>query len=239
MAYINKVKSSSTDERPGYLNEEIIAGNGIEIVENINGENHTLNITNTLDTASEILTSQTGVSVQDSLNSISGSIPTNLSDLTDVIYQTGDPANNDLLTYDTSLGKWTPKTPAPSGGGTSGISFFMPGNIYTGENIMSIRVPKAFTISKVQISVLTAPTGSALTVDVNYVAYSSDGTAPSPTTIFTTQASRPSISAGNYSDDSGTPDVTSVAAGGFLSFSVDAVGSTVTGANLMITIVAV
>jgi hypothetical protein len=124
----------------------------------------------------------------------------------------------------------------PASGGPSGVSFYMQGVIYTGENIMYVRVPKAFTISKVQIAVTTAPTDASLTVDVNY--HATDPT--SLTTIFTTGpgTERPSIASTATTDDSGAPDVTSIAAGGFLSFSVDAVGSTVAGANLMVTIVA-
>jgi hypothetical protein len=102
---------------------------------------------------------------------------------------------------------------------------------------MYARLPVAMTLSDVRISVITAPTGAALTVDVNYVAYVNDTTQPSPTTVFTTQANRPSIAATEFSDTSGTPNVTSLAQGGFVSFSIDQVGSTVAGANLMITLV--
>ena len=89
-----------------------------------------------------------------------------------------------------------------------------------------------------QIAVVTAPTGANLIVDVNYVAGGSwDGT--NATTIFTTGpgTNRPEIAASAFIDDSGTPDVTSLAAGGIISISIDQIGSTIAGADLMVTLV--
>jgi hypothetical protein len=150
-------------------------------------------------------------------------------------------ANDYVLTAasgETGGVKWAA---AAAGGGIQGITFFIPGSAYVAEHIQIVRVPKAFTISNVLISVLTtAPTGAALTVDVNYVAYVAVGTQPAPTTIFTTGpgTNRPSIMATEFSDTSGAPDVTAVAAGGFISVSIDVIGSTLPGTDLMVTVVA-
>ena len=125
---------------------------------------------------------------------------------------------------------------AAAGGGVQGLSFFMAGNVYVAENVMYVRSPKAFTISKVQVALSVAGnTSGAVTVDVNY--HATDPTAL--VTIFTDQGKRPSMAFTATTDDSDAPDITSVAAGGFLSFSVDAIcGGTIPGTNLMVTIVA-
>jgi hypothetical protein len=115
-----------------------------------------------------------------------------------------------------------------------GMEFFIAGNAYVAENIVWKVIPVAFSsISKVVITVVTAPTGANLIVDVNYHA----SAAASATTIFTTQGNRPEIAAAAYTDDSGTPDVTSLAAGGVIGISIDQIGSTVAGADLMVTLV--
>ena len=82
------------------------------------------------------------------------------------------------------------------------------------------------TISLVRATVGTAPTGSSLIVDVNKTG----------TTIFTTQGNRPTIAAGTDTD-TGVPDVTTWEDGTYLTADVDAVGSTIAGADLVITVV--
>jgi hypothetical protein len=81
-------------------------------------------------------------------------------------------------------------------------------------------------INSVTIRVSTAPTGSALTVDVN----------KNGTTIFTTQGNRPSISAGSKTNTSAAPNVNTLAAGDYLTVDVDAIGSTVPGSDLVVII---
>jgi len=89
-------------------------------------------------------------------------------------------------------------------------------------------IPGPLTISKVKIYADTAPGGSSLVVDVN----------KNGTTIFTTQANRPTIPIGGHADDSGTPNITSLAEGDRLSVDVDQVGSTTPGgSDLLVTIV--
>lgn len=87
-------------------------------------------------------------------------------------------------------------------------------------------VPQDGTIVSVRAAVGTAPTGSSLIVDVN----------KNGTTVFTTQANRPSIAVSGSSSSAAVPDVTSVAAGDLLSVDVDQVGSTIAGADLSVVV---
>lgn len=76
----------------------------------------------------------------------------------------------------------------------------------------TITVDRAATIDKVYIHLETAPgSGKTLTVDVN----------KGGTTIFTTQGNRPSIADTSTTDESGTPDVTSLAKNDELTMDVD------------------
>lgn len=85
----------------------------------------------------------------------------------------------------------------------------------------------AWTILSVRASVGTPPTGSSLIVDVNV----------GGTTIFTTQGNRPTITAaGNTSGKITTMNVTTVAAGEYLTIDVDQVGSTTPGNDLAVQI---
>ena len=84
------------------------------------------------------------------------------------------------------------------------------------------------TITAVRASVGTPPVGSPLIVDVN-----KDGT-----TIFTTQTNRPTVPDGGSTDLADAVEVTSWAAGEYLTVDIDQVGSTTVGADLTVTIVA-
>jgi hypothetical protein len=57
------------------------------------------------------------------------------------------------------------------------------------------------------------------------------------TTIFTTQANRPTILAGETADTSSVSDVTSIAAGDLIRLEIDHIGSTTAGADLSVTII--
>jgi hypothetical protein len=86
------------------------------------------------------------------------------------------------------------------------------------------RIPFAAVIESVAATVGTAPTGASLIVDVN----------KNGTTIFTTQANRPTVAiSGNASSDA-VPDVTAVAAGDYITVDVDQIGSTVAGSDLCV-----
>jgi hypothetical protein len=80
------------------------------------------------------------------------------------------------------------------------------------------------TIVAVRAVVTTAPTGASVIVDVN----------KNGTTIYGTQANRPTIAASSVTAVGGTASVTTLAAGDYLTFDIDQIGSTAAGANLKI-----
>jgi hypothetical protein len=114
---------------------------------------------------------------------------------------------------------------------TSNITKVLPysymGNVSTGPGNFRLYndTGATWTITGVRASVGTAPTGAALIVDIN----------KNGTTIFTTQANRPTIAAAaNTSGNVTAIDITTVAAGEFLTVDIDQTGSTVTGADLTV-----
>lgn len=107
------------------------------------------------------------------------------------------------------------------------ITFTKTGTLATGTGTIPFRVPVAMTIQHVRLACGTAPTGAAILVDVN----------KGGTTIFTTQANRPTIATSATSETATTaPDVTSLAAGDKLTVDIDQIGSSVTGSDLTITV---
>ena len=129
---------------------------------------------------------------------------------------------------------------APRGGGGGGgphshtatikttLSFAVVGTLAVGtDKAPTIVAPCTLTIVKVKVVVKTAPTGSSIIVDVNKLG----------TTIFTTQGNRPEIAIGETQDDSGTPDVASLAEGDKITIDIDQVGSTDAGADLTVEVV--
>jgi len=88
----------------------------------------------------------------------------------------------------------------------------------------AVRMPFAGTIRSITTAVTTAPTGAALICDVNIAG----------TTVFTTQANRPSIAISGFSDNSADIAAGTFAAGDVISVDVDQVGSSVAGANLSV-----
>lgn len=99
--------------------------------------------------------------------------------------------------------------------------------VYTGDFRWYNDTGRTLSISKVRASLGTAPTGSSAIIDV----------LKNGTTIFTTTANRPTIAASSNTATSGTPDITSVASGDYLTVSIAQVGSTVAGADLTLTVV--
>lgn len=117
----------------------------------------------------------------------------------------------------------------PTGKVKTTLSFAVTGTLTTGtDKAPTIVAPCSLTITKVKVVVKTAPTGAAIIVDAN----------KGGTTIFTTQANRPQIAAGETQGDSGTPDVTSLAEGDKITVDIDQVGSGTAGADLTIEVVA-
>ena len=115
------------------------------------------------------------------------------------------------------------------------LPFTRPGTLATGTGTIRFRVPVAMTIQHTRLAVGTAPTGTSGTpiagqaLVVNVV--------KNGTTIYTTQANRPTIADGANAETAITaPDVTALAAGDYLTVNVDYVGSTAAGADLSVII---
>ena len=113
--------------------------------------------------------------------------------------------------------------------GTTELSFSIPETLIVTTGTMRWYFDKSVTISKVIASVGTAPTGSSLIFDVN----------KNGTTIFTTQANRPTITASGFVDLSSIPDVTSFSSGDYITVDIDQIGSTIAGADAVVRIVVV
>lgn len=104
---------------------------------------------------------------------------------------------------------------------------FSKGGVLTvGAGTFRYYVEGNYTIVSVRVSVGTAPTGAAILVDVN----------KNGTTIFTTQANRPSIAISGNTATSGTINVNTLASGDYLTIDVDQIGSTVAGSDLVVEI---
>lgn len=82
------------------------------------------------------------------------------------------------------------------------------------------------TIATIRASVINPPLGGPLTFDINL----------NGTTIFTTQANRPSIAAGAYTSGIVVPDDTTWGAGEALTVDVDLIGTSYAGAYATIQI---
>ncbi len=137
-----------------------------------------------------------------------------------VTYVSGTiPANGDVLSM----------TFSPTGDqGESMITFAQSSTLSTLVGSIRYRFPFAATILGVTTAVNTAPTGASIICDVN----------KNGTTVFTTQGNRPTIAVSTNASHSGTseaiPDVTSIAAGDYLTVDIDQVGSTVAGSDLTV-----
>lgn len=106
------------------------------------------------------------------------------------------------------------------------LPFSVSGTLAVGARPARLPMPFAARIVDVRTMVGTAPTGAALLVDVN----------KNGTTIFTTQGNRPSIAASGNASSAAVPDVTTLAAGDYLTVDIDQVGSTVAGSDLVVAV---
>jgi hypothetical protein len=105
-------------------------------------------------------------------------------------------------------------------------TFTIMGTLVVGTGAARFYFPRPITIVDIEVSVGTAPTGASVIFDVN----------KNGTTIFTTQGNRPTIAVSTNTDLSSTPDITTYAAGDYMTVDVDQIGSTIAGANATITI---
>lgn len=107
-------------------------------------------------------------------------------------------------------------------------SFFKSGVLTVTTGAQRLPIDGIYTIVGTRLMVGTAPTGASLIVDVN----------KNGTTIYTTQGNRPTIADGaNAGGPGATPDVTSLAAGDYLTVDIDQVGSSVAGADLTVSVI--
>jgi hypothetical protein len=113
-----------------------------------------------------------------------------------------------------------------AGSRLSPATFSSSGTLVVKTGAARYYVETARTIMEVRASLGTAPTGAAVIVDVN----------KNGTTIFTTQANRPTVAVGTNTDTANNPDVTSLAAGDYLTIDVDQIGSASPGADLTVQI---
>jgi hypothetical protein len=101
-------------------------------------------------------------------------------------------------------------------------TYAVTGNFATGTGTLRIPITTAQTVANVRAMCGTAPTTTDVIFDVN----------KNGTTIYTTQANRPTITAGtNDSGNTSAPDVTALAAGDYLTIDIDQVGTGTVGAD--------
>lgn len=107
-------------------------------------------------------------------------------------------------------------------------TFTKNGVLFVDTGTLRLPIDATYTIVGVRLMVGTAPVGSSIILDVN----------KNGTTIFTTQANRPTIAAGANAGGPGTtPNVTSLAAGDYITVDIDQVGSTTAGSDLTVSII--
>lgn len=140
------------------------------------------------------------------------------------LLDTAGASDGDVPTYDPATDRYVPAAPAASAGAkVAALKYAGALNVGVGATRLYNDTGAAWTITSVRASVETAPSGGQIVVDVNV----------GGTTIFTTQANRPTIATGALTSGKGTTmDVTSVPAGGYLTVDVDA--TTTPAANLTV-----
>ena len=111
------------------------------------------------------------------------------------------------------------------------VNSFISGAISAAADQFAFVVPTSladYVFDGARIYLLTAPTDADFIIDVH----------KNGTTMYTTQANRPTVAATeNDSGDRVAPDVIAIAAGDIITVDVDQVGSTVAGSDLAITLV--
>ncbi|WP_433329943.1 hypothetical protein [Spirillospora sp. CA-294931] len=114
------------------------------------------------------------------------------------------------------------------GGAPSILPWNMTGilSVRTGTSRLYNDVGRALTIGTVRASAAVAPAGQAIIVDVH----------KNGTTIYTTQANRPQIAAGQVTGTGGVPEAATWAPGEYLTVDIDQVGTTTPGSDLTITV---
>lgn len=119
-----------------------------------------------------------------------------------------------------------PATPIYSRGMVLPLApFSRPGTLALAPGVAGYPVPFACTLFGVRLTANTSPTGAPILVDVNR----------NGSTVFTTQANRPTIVAGSHSGGPGlSPDVVTLNPGDIITIDIDQVGSSVPGSDLVV-----
>jgi hypothetical protein len=109
---------------------------------------------------------------------------------------------------------------------TQARDFTRTGNLAVVVGTAGVSVPFPVAIEFVTATLGTAPTGATAIIDVN----------KNGTTIFTTQTARPTFAIGSKVATVGTPAVSTLVANDILTVDIDQIGSTVTGADLVVSV---
>ena len=147
------------------------------------------------------------------------------------IDSSGDPLPDGNYVLEVAAGKVVGWTAESGGGGGTTVKqalFKAAGTITvaSGATRLFNDTGATWTILSIRASVETAPSGGSVVVDVN----------KNGTTLFTTQANRPTITTGNLTSGKVTTmDITTVADGDYLTVDVDT--ATTPAANLTVTLV--
>ena len=115
----------------------------------------------------------------------------------------------------------------PEGGGSGAIfTFSVPDDVVVASGAARLYPPTNLTIVTVRASLGVSPVGASVIVDVH----------KNGTTIFTTQANRPTIAASGNVSDLEVPDVTALTSTDYLTVDVDQIGSTTAGSYLTVVV---
>lgn len=139
------------------------------------------------------------------------------------------------LGLDTTLNKfkigdgttvWNSLSYATGPRGQSMITYGKNGNAIVTTGKLRYRFPFSATIIGVSLAVDTAPQGASIIVDIN----------KNGSTIFTTQANRPTIVSGAFGTASEvtTINLPNISIGDYITVDIDQVGSTVSGSDLSV-----
>lgn len=102
------------------------------------------------------------------------------------------------------------------------VSF--PGTLIIGVGSARLYFSRSATVVNVIVGSSVVPVGATIIFDLN----------KNGITMFTTQASRPTIALGNTYDGLSVPDITTIIAGDYLTADIDQVGSTTAGADAVL-----
>lgn len=107
------------------------------------------------------------------------------------------------------------------------LLMFAAGELEVGTDLFGFVSPYDMEVLNIIVGVKTAPTGADLIFDIH----------KNGTTMFTTQAFRPTLPEEELTAVPEIPEVVTIERGDVLTLDIDQVGSTIAGENLMVTIV--